>query len=396
MAESILNSLLHMLDRKSIAEMANSLGISDQSVSRCIESSIAVVLGGMASKAEDPGSLRRMLDLSPANSGEITWPHLASSLSNPNSPLIAGGKRVISSLFGTSEGAMTRATGSQCNLEPGAVATLLAIAAPMVMSFLSKRVSDEGMSMASLGRLLEVEVATIQSTLPAGLTDLFRPRYSAATGASPVVAQYVKGEPGLPRWFPALAVSALGLGIFILLSHARRPAGEIGPAVTGSASRVANEANLGDFVQRKLPNNVDLNIPAKGTESRLLAFLQDPNATVEPTSWFDFDRLSFQPGSASLGADSREQLDNIAAILAAYPAVRVNIAAYAHGVGGAEHNLELSRARADGVRSALVARGIAPDRLTTEGLGERNASTDNSAQIGRVRNRRASLRVTQK
>jgi K(+)-stimulated pyrophosphate-energized sodium pump len=116
---------------------------------------------------------------------------------------------------------------------------------------------------------------------------------------------------------------------------------------------------------------------------------------VDRTSWFDFDRLTFDSGSATLRPESREQLDNIAAILAAYPNVRINITASTDDVGSRERNLELSQARADSVKTALVARGVSVDRLTTQGIGEQTASGDNS-ESARARNRRAALQVTQK
>jgi outer membrane protein OmpA-like peptidoglycan-associated protein len=166
---------------------------------------------------------------------------------------------------------------------------------------------------------------------------------------------------------------------------------------TGTASRMANEgANLGNFVRRRLPSNVDLNIPENGVESRLLVFVQDPNARVGRMSWFDFDRLTFDSGSAGLRADSKEQLDNIAAILVAYPRVRTKIAGYTDSVGTSDQNLALSRARADKVKSELVARGIAGERLDAEGYGEQYSAADNSTDEGKARNRRVTLQVTQK
>jgi outer membrane protein OmpA-like peptidoglycan-associated protein len=396
MSESMFASLLHTQDRTGVSEIANSLGEPEESVARGMDSSIAAVLGGMLGKAEDTGALRKILDLIPGDSGEVSWSHLASGLSNPTSALIAGGKRVLSSLFGTSESTVMGAVSRECGLDPGTASTLLAIAAPTVVSFLNKRVRDERMSMTSLGAILQKERATIRGALPAGLSELFRPS-SPAAGASPVIAQSFIREGGFPSWATALGLCGAALGCFWLLTHARRPVTEISSVATGAASRLADEASVwGDFVRQKLPNNVDLNVPASGIESRLLVFIQDSNAVVDQTSWFDFDRLKFDSGSATLRLESRAQLDNIAAILTAYPNVHVNIAAFTDSVGSGESNLKLSRVRADSVRTELVARGISPKRVTAQGFGEQNAAADNSTEGGRARNRRASLQVTQK
>jgi OOP family OmpA-OmpF porin len=397
MSESMLASLLHTPDRTGVSEIANSLGEPEKSVARGMDSSIAAVLGGMMGKTDDPGALRKILDLIPGNSGEVSWSHLASGLSNPNSALIAGGKRVLSSLFGTSESTVMGAVSRECGLDPGSASTLLAIAAPTVVSYLNKRVRDEGVSMTGLGAILQNERATIRGALPAGLSELFLPSFPAAAGASPVIAQSFIREGGFPSWATALGLCGAALGCFWLLTHAHRPVTEMGSVATGAANRLADEASVwGDFVRQKLPNNVDLNVPANGIESRLLVFIQDPNAVVDETSWFDFDRLKFDSGSATLRPESRAQLDNIAAILTAYPNAYVKIAASTDSMGSAERNLRLSQVRADSVRTELVARGISLGRMTTQGFGEQNAAADNSTESGRARDRRASLQVTQK
>jgi outer membrane protein OmpA-like peptidoglycan-associated protein len=265
------------------------------------------------------------------------------------------------------------------------------------MGFLGRRVREEGMTMSGLGSMLQREAPTIQNALPAGLRDLFWHRAAPAAAAAPVVAQTVTSARSSTSWLPALALAALALGFFWLLSHARRPVSDINSMVTGTANRVAAEVSgLGEFVNRRLPNNVNLNVPVNGVESRLLMFVQNPNAAPDQTTWFTFDRLVFDTGSANLRPESQEQLSNIAAILAAYPNVHLKIGGYTDNVGGGAANLELSQARANAVKSELVRRGISPDRLTAEGYGEQYPVADNSTPDGRARNRRVSMRVTQK
>jgi outer membrane protein OmpA-like peptidoglycan-associated protein len=154
--------------------------------------------------------------------------------------------------------------------------------------------------------------------------------------------------------------------------------------------------DLGDFVTRKLPGNVDLNVPQRGMESRLLAFIQDPSRNVDEVTWFDFDRLLFNRNSAQLRPESQEQLRNIAAILTAYPDVHVKVGGYTDNTGDSESNLKLSQDRADGVVAELVNLGIQPDRLEAQGYGDQYPVADNSTEEGRAQNRRISMRVTQK
>ena len=392
---SLFATLLHALDRSDVSDIARALGESEQSVSRGMECSVATVLGGLASKSGDPGTLRKILDLLPANSGDISLSQFAGSLSNSDSPLIAGGKQMLSGLFGTGDAVIMNTVGKECGLRPRTASTLLAMAAPMVISFVSNRVRNEGLSMTGLGNVLQRESATIRNALPAGLSELIWPDAPVAAAHYPVVTPSVNRKRGFPSWATGLALGALALGCFWLVNQTRRPAAEIGSGTTGTASRMANEA-LGSFVRRKLPNDVEINVPDNGVESQLLVFIKDPTATVDRASCFDCDRLLFDSGSANLQPESREQLDNIAAILKAYPNVRVAIDGHSDSLGNAQRNLELSRDRARNVRTALTARGVSADRLTAGGFGEQNAATENSAEGERLRNRRVCLRVTQK
>lgn len=94
-----------------------------------------------------------------------------------------------------------------------------------------------------------------------------------------------------------------------------------------SATATTNStlAALGDFGGRKLPDGVELNIPAKGIENKLVDFIEDQAKPVDQTTWFNFDRLLYETASAKLKPESREQLQNIAAIMKAYPAVNLKI-----------------------------------------------------------------------
>jgi hypothetical protein len=115
--------------------------------------------------------------------------------------------------------------------------------------------------------------------------------------------------------------------------HLRRP----DPSCPTSTS-----TNLGAFIDTKLPNGINLRIPSNGVENKLLSFISDPSKVVDRTTWFSFDRLEFDTDSATLKPSSREQLQNIAAILQAYPQVSLKIGGYTDNSGDAAHNLKLS------------------------------------------------------
>jgi outer membrane protein OmpA-like peptidoglycan-associated protein len=139
-----------------------------------------------------------------------------------------------------------------------------------------------------------------------------------------------------------------------------------------------------------------LNLPARGVEGRLLALIEDRGLKPNKTTWFDFDRLLFATGSATLEPQSEEQLHNIAAILKAYSSVHLKIGGYTDTVGSAAANLKLSQDRATNVMHELVNLGISSGRLSAQGYGDEHAVGDNSTDAGRALNRRISMLVTQK
>jgi hypothetical protein len=113
MPDSMFASLLNMLDKQTVGEVAHALGQSEQSVSRGMESSITALLAGVASKSEDTCVLGRILDTDSSKGGNISWSNIAAEVTHPSSSLMTGGKRVVAGLFGGREQAVT--SGSAVN-----------------------------------------------------------------------------------------------------------------------------------------------------------------------------------------------------------------------------------------------------------------------------------------
>ncbi len=101
-------------------------------------------------------------------------------------------------------------------------------------------------------------------------------------------------------------------------------------------------------------------------------------------------------GTARLTAESARTIDNIAAILKAYPSVKVQLQGHTDNTGDAAENQRLSQARADEVKNRLVASGVAAERLEAVGYGSGRPIVPNGTPEGRARNRRTELVVTQR
>jgi OOP family OmpA-OmpF porin len=75
-------------------------------------------------------------------------------------------------------------------------------------------------------------------------------------------------------------------------------------------------------------------------------------------------------------------------VLSENPDVTVEIQGYTDNTGNKATNQKLSQARADAVRTWLIDKGIAADRLTAKGFGSDNPIAPNSTKEGRAQNRR--------
>lgn len=108
---------------------------------------------------------------------------------------------------------------------------------------------------------------------------------------------------------------------------------------------------------------------------------------------FRFNNLTFASGSANIDGTSGLEVDNMAAILNAYPEVKVKLEGFTDSQGDPTANQLLSQNRAEAVKTRLVGLGISTDRITTQGYGADNPVADNDTAEGRAQNRRIEVVV---
>ena len=104
--------------------------------------------------------------------------------------------------------------------------------------------------------------------------------------------------------------------------------------------------------------------------------------------------LAFASGKAVLDGDDQPALRDLAGWLADNPAARVELVGHTDASGNAADNTALSQARADATRAALVALGVAADRITTRGAGPAEPVAGNDTPEGRAQNRRVEAILT--
>jgi outer membrane protein OmpA-like peptidoglycan-associated protein len=103
--------------------------------------------------------------------------------------------------------------------------------------------------------------------------------------------------------------------------------------------------------------------------------------------------ISFDPGREDIKRNFRPVLDQFAQSLVQNPGSVVQIIGHTDATGSDAANLQLSRERANATRDYLASRGVAMNRMTTDGRGEHEPLASNDTEAGRARNRRVEIFV---
>ena len=101
---------------------------------------------------------------------------------------------------------------------------------------------------------------------------------------------------------------------------------------------------------------------------------------------FDFDKSVIKP-------EGRSKLDDLAAKVKGINLEVVIAVGHADSIGSDEYNQRLSVRRAESVKAYLTSKGIEPNRVYTEGKGEKQPVANNKTADGRSKNRRTEIEV---
>jgi outer membrane protein OmpA-like peptidoglycan-associated protein len=108
--------------------------------------------------------------------------------------------------------------------------------------------------------------------------------------------------------------------------------------------------------------------------------------------------INFTSASAHVPTSAAEDLNQSARVLNACArngrAAKLEVAGYSDNVGGEQANLQLSKQRAEAVRTYLVKTGAPADSLSAQGYGQAHPMQSNDTASGRFANRRIEF-VTQ-
>lgn len=339
-----------------------------------------------------------------------------------DSDLAQSANQLSAQLLGERASALNQALSQYAGIGVGAASKLTQAASALVLSLQAQLAS--GSNVASANKKIIAEKAALTKLIPSqvaaaiGLNDAEQRSAAASFKAN---SSGTTKSVGFPLWIvPILAIASLGLWwmtrtptverVFVnqaappkqtvadaLPPINRDPDAPDAPTTTAPVSAAAPTVpELGEFAARELPGGIKLTIPKLGIESRLVNFIEDASAIIDKEIWFDFDRVLFDSKASTLRPESNEQIENLAAILKAYPNVQLKIGGYTDNLGDEKTNLALSSERAEAVRQAIIARGVDGARLSAEGYGAAHPVADNTTPEGQQKNRRIAARLTAK
>ncbi|MBS1645378.1 MAG: sodium-translocating pyrophosphatase [Bacteroidetes bacterium] len=155
--------------------------------------------------------------------------------------------------------------------------------------------------------------------------------------------------------------------------------------------------NVGTLSPLQLKDGVSLEVGAQSSERKLVDFINDAAKQVDKDTWFTMDRLYFETGKTVLKPESQTQIQNIKAIMMAYPNLKIKLGGYTDNTGDDAANMKLSSERAQAAKAAIVKLGVDGRRIETEGYGSQYPICPaNDTPECKAKNRRIDIRVTQK
>jgi OOP family OmpA-OmpF porin len=101
---------------------------------------------------------------------------------------------------------------------------------------------------------------------------------------------------------------------------------------------------------------------------------------------FDFDKSVLKP-------EGKSKLDDLADKVKSINLEVVIAIGHTDSIGSDAYNQKLSVRRAESVKAYLVSKGVEPNRVYTEGKGEKQPVASNKTKEGRQKNRRVEIEV---
>ncbi|MBN9313059.1 MAG: flagellar motor protein MotB [Chryseobacterium sp. 39-10] len=420
MSLNIIDLIKGQLGPALVSQAATHLGESESGISKAISGLLPAVVGGLANNANNPTVLDA---ISGASSSGLLSNLLGGS---SNNTLVT---TVINALFGDKLNGLLAGVAKFAGVNESTSSSLLNLVTGATLGTVGKYAADNNLGASGISSLLGDQKGVLSTLLPAGLSlaslgldfdnwfgktketvssvastakDNFAEDVAVAkekihVAKAEIKEDYNNNNGGGSIWKWLLPLILLALAAWFLWKQCNKPA-EDNTNVADSTQIVKDTAAVAATTDSgavattaKTDSDIDLN-GAKlkgyvgGMEDKMINFLKTDgykNAADDAAlknTWYDFDKVNFKMGSSNeLETGSQTQLDNLVAILKAFPDAKIKIGGYTDKTGNEDANVKLSQARADFIKAALGKAGVGAQVLGAEGYGSKFATVAASA-----------------
>jgi outer membrane protein OmpA-like peptidoglycan-associated protein len=417
MAFNLIDSVKGLFGNDLSGKAASLLGENETGVKNAISGIVPSILMGLLSKA-GAGDLSGLLNMTKDASHLGALGNLSGVLGNSN--LLSKGFDMLKSLFGDKLGNVTSAISNFSGIKESSAASLMNMAAPATLGVVGQHAAETNMSAGSFASFLNSQKDHILNAIPSGLNLAGAMGLSSLAGIGSKLSSVASGITGgvghaatsmahterktsSNRWMWTVLIAIILIVILFYLVKGCNGSDKAAAVVDTTAKAVdtttpAVVTPVRESLKVKLPDGTELDVYKGGIEDQLVTFLNNPAGKPGKNVWFDFDNLNFNTGSSVITDSSMKQVQNIVAILKAFPKVKIKIGGYTDRTGDSLSNIKLSKSRADAVVAALKKSGANMAQvLGGEGYGSQYAkAAPNASDDEKQKDRRISVSVRTK
>ena len=419
MSLNIIDLIKGQLGSALVTQAASQLGESESGISKAISGLLPAVVGGLANNSDNPTVLDAISN-SPSQgvlgnllgfASENTW--------------VQG---LLASIFGDKLNGLVNSIATYAGISNNSSASLLNLVTGAIVGSVGKYAADNNLDQSGIASLLNDQKGIVSSLLPAGLSlaslnvgdwakgykfdnddNMIKPTPTTPPPHAEQKIEVTKSIadggtfPDRPttseggsiwKWLLPLLLLIV-VGYFLWKQCEKKETTTT--TMVGDSTMVDNDSSsmstdtANTMTTTKTDEDIDLNGTMLkgykgGMEDQMISFLKSgayTNAADDAAlkdNWYNFDHVNFKIGSSNeLESGSQGQLENLVAILKAYPDAKIKIGGYTDKTGDEAKNKKLSADRANYIKDWLSKQGVGTQVIAADGYGSEFATVDASA-----------------
>ena len=419
MSLNIIDLIKGQLGSALVTQAASQLGESESGISKAISGLLPAIVGGLANNSDNPSVLDA---ISSAPSQGVLGNLLGFASENT---WVQG---LLASIFGDKLNGLVNSIATYAGISNNSSASLLNLVTGATVGSVGKYAADNNLDQSGIASLLNDQKGIVSSLLPAGLSlaslnvgdwakgykfdndnDMIKPTPNTPPPHAEQKIEVTKSiadggtfpdrpttSEGGSIWKWLLPLLLLIVAGYFLWKQCEKKETTT-TTMVGDSAMVDNDSSsistdtANTMTTTKTDEDIDLNGTMLkgykgGMEDQMITFLKSgayTNAADDAAlkdNWYNFDHVNFKIGSSTeLESGSQGQLENLVAILKAYPDAKIKIGGYTDKTGDEAKNKKLSADRANYIKDWLSKQGVGTQVIAADGYGSEFATVDASA-----------------